>query len=227
MPKLNLDSLQPDLSSGRALAGEAIGTAALVLATAGAGAAFGAVGGLAGGPSLALAPGLTLLTLLLVFGPASRAHFNPAVSLGMALGGRLPLGRLLPYVAAQCAGAIGAGLLLRVLLRSAILGTTTSQMPGLAAVLVEALLTFWLVWVSLAVTEPEVPLLHQALALGATLAAAIFWAGHLTGASMNPARSLGPALAAWDFSDLWIYLTGPFAGAAGAAGAYRWYKALG
>lgn len=228
MALINFDELQPDFGHAQPLFAEALGTAVLVLASAGAGSAFGAVGGLAGGSaSLALAPGLSLLALVLLFGGVSQAHFNPAVSLGMALAGRLPKGRLVPYVAAQCAGALGAGLLLRVLLRSSVLGTTTSAMPGLAALMVEALLTFWLVWVYLSVTEKDVPLLNAALALSATLAGAIFWAGHLTGASMNPARSLGPALAAWDFSDLWIYLIGPCVGAAAAALGYRWFKKLG
>jgi aquaporin Z len=228
MALINFNDLQPDFGHAQPLFAEALGTAVLVLASAGAGSAFGAVGGLAGGSaSLALAPGLSLLALVLLFGGVSQAHFNPAVSLGMALSGRLPLGRLLPYVAAQCAGALAAGMILRVLLRSSVLGTTSSAMPGLAALMVEALLTFWLVWVYLSVTEKDVPLLNAALALGATLAGAIFWAGHLTGASMNPARSLGPALAAWDFSDLWIYLIGPCAGAVGAALGYRWFKKLG
>jgi MIP family channel proteins len=228
MALINFDELQPDFGHAQPLFAEALGTAVLVLASAGAGSAFGAVGGLAGGSaSLALAPGLSLLALVILFGGVSQAHFNPAVSLGLALAGRLPKGRLVPYMAAQCAGALGAGLVLRVLLRSSVLGTTTSAMPGLAAVMVEALLTFWLVWVYLSVTEKDVPLLHAALALSATLAGAIFWAGHLTGASMNPARSLGPALAAWDFSDLWIYLVGPCLGAAGAALGYRWFKKLG
>lgn len=226
MARLNMQDLRPDLGGLPALAAEALGTFMLVLATAGAGSAFGAIGGSASGAGVALAPGLTFFVLALLFLPLSGAHFNPAVSLGMALAGRLPKSRLLPYALAQVAGALAAGLVLRVLLRSTVLGISTTQMPGLAALLLEALLTFWLTWVYLALDEQKLGQAVTAAALGATLAGAIFWAGPLSGACMNPARSLGPALAALDFSDLWIYLSGPFLGAAAAATAYRAFRAL-
>jgi MIP family channel proteins len=225
--KADLLEWMPDAPPARALIAEALGTAVLVLAAAGAGSAFGAVGGVVGGSQAALAPGLSLAVLMLVFGPVSQGHFNPAVSLGMALAGRLPKPRLLPYVAAQCAGAVGAGLLLRILLRSSVLGLSTTQMNPFAALLLEAVLGFWLMWVYLSVSEKEVPLLNAALALGFTVAASIFWAGPLTSASMNPARSLGPALAAWDFEKLWVFLLGPPLGTALAAIAYGAYAALG
>jgi aquaporin NIP len=217
----------PEMGSLQALAAEALGTAILVLAASGAGSAYGAFGGTVGGPQAALAPGLTLVALMLLFGPVSQGHFNPAVSLGMALAGRLPKSQVLPYVAAQCAGALAAGLLLRVLLRSTVLGISSTQMFPLAALLLEAVLAFWLVWVYLAVTEKDVPLLHAALAIGATVAASVFWAGPLSSASMNPARSLGPALAAWEFGNLWIFLLGPLLGATASAFAYGVYRSLG
>lgn len=227
MQKEQLREWMPEHVLTRALAAEALGTAVLVLAAAGAGSAFGAFGGIVGGAQAALAPGLTLVVLMLVFGPVSQGHFNPALSLGTALAGRFPKRRVLPYIAAQMAGALVAGLILRVLLRSTILGVNSTQMNPFAALLLEALLTFWLQWVYLAVMEKDVPLLNAALALGFTLAAAIFWAGPLSSASLNPARSLGPALASWEFSSLWIFLLGPMLGAAGAAFAYRRYQSLG
>lgn len=217
----------PEMGSAQALVAEALGTAVLVLAATGAGSAYGAIGGVVGGPQAALAPGLTLVVLMLLFGPVSQGHFNPAVSLGMALAGRIPKRRVLPYAAAQVSGALAAGLLLRVILHSTLLGISSTQMPALSALLLEALLAFWLVWVYLAVTEKEVPLLHAALAVGFTVAASLFWAGPLSGASMNPARSLGPALAAWEFSNLWIYLLGPLLGSAAAAFAYGAYRSMG
>jgi glycerol uptake facilitator-like aquaporin len=224
MARFDFKQLEPELGSLKPLVAEALGTVVLVLSAAGAASGFGAVGGLGGASaSLALAPALSLLALTLIFGAGTT--FNPAVSLGLALSGRLPLSRLIPTLAAQFGGGILAGVILRVLLRSAILGTTTTQMPGLAALTLEALLTFWLTWTYLALSERDV--LVTALAVSATVAASIFWAGHLSGASMNPARSFGPALASWDFSDLWIFLIGPFVGAAGAGAAYRWYQSLG
>jgi MIP family channel proteins len=227
MQNEQLKAWLPERVLPQALAAEALGTCVLVLAAAGAGSAYGAFGGIVGGAQAALAPGLTLVALILVFGPVSQGHFNPAVSLGMALAGRLPKTRVLPYAAAQTAGALCAGLILRVLLRSTILGVSSTQMNPFAALLLEALLAFWLVWVYLAVTEREVPLLNAALALGFTVTAAVFWAGPLSSASMNPARSLGPALASWEFSDLWVFLIGPFVGAVAGAWAYQRYQALG
>jgi glycerol uptake facilitator-like aquaporin len=224
--KLDLGAYNPELGGRPALFAEGLGSFVLVLACAGAGSSFGAVGASLGGLQPVLAPGLALLTLVLLFGPASMAAFNPAVTLGLVLAGRLPKNRLLPYAAVQVAGGLAAGLVLRLLLRSTVLGISSTQMHGFAALLLEALLSAWLVWVYLAVTEKDVPLLQAALAIAATVAGAIAWAGPLSGASMNPARSLGPALAAFDFSDLWIYLIGPFLGALGAAKAYGWFRGL-
>ncbi len=227
MSNPKLKDYSPDLGATKALFAEAMGTCLLVLAAAGAGAATGAIGGLmGGGGNGAWGAGLTLVVLVLVFGPVSGAHFNPAVSLGLALNGRFAKSKVVPYVGAQVLGAFVAALFLRVVLSSTVIGQTTTAMPGLAALLLEAVLTFWLVWVILAVTERDVPLLQTALAIGLTIAAAGHWAGHLSGASLNPARSLGPALASFDFSQIWIYLIGPTAGGAGAGLAYNWYKGL-
>ena len=226
MARFDFKQLEPELGSLKPLVAEALGSAVLVMAAAGASAGFGAVGGLSGGSvAAALAPALSLLALTLCFGASTT--FNPAVSLGLALGGKLPWSRLVPTAAAQFIGGLAGALALRIVLRSALLGITTTQMPGLAALTLEALLTAGLAWVYLDVNERGLEPLPAALAVSATLAAAVFWAGHLSGASLNPARSFGPALAAWDFSDLWIYLIGPFVGAFGAAAAYRWYQGLG
>jgi glycerol uptake facilitator-like aquaporin len=143
-----------------------------------------------------------------------------------SLAGRLPKNRLLPYALAQVAGALAAGLILRVLLQSTVLGINSTQMPGLGAVLLEALCTAWLTWSILGLTEKDTPLLATALGIGATLTALGLWAGPLCGGSFNPARSLGPALAAFDFSDLWIYLLGPMLGGAAGAKGYAWFKKL-
>lgn len=222
-----LNAFSPDLGATKALFAEAMGTCLLTLAAAGAGAATGAIGGLMGGGGNGpWGAGLTLVVLVLVFGPVSGAHFNPAVSLGLAFNGRFAKSKVVPYVLAQVIGATVAALFLRVVLGSTVIGQTTTSMPGVSALILEAVLTFWLVWVILAVTEKDVPLLQTALAIGLTIAAAGHWAGHLSGASLNPARSLGPALASMDFSQLWIYLVGPTAGGVGAGLAYNWYKGL-
>jgi aquaporin NIP len=114
-----------------------------------------------------------------------------------------------------------------VLLQSTLLCVSGTHMQPFAALLLEALLTFWLQWVYLALGGQDTPVLNKALAVGFTVSAALFWAGPFSSASMNPARSLGPALATWEFSDLWIFLVGPPLGAAAAAFAYRAYLGLG
>jgi aquaporin Z len=227
MAKAKLSDYSPDAGGGKALFAEMLGTGLLVLAAAGAGSASGAIGGLmGGGGNGAWAAGLTLVVLVLLFGPVSGAHFNPAISIGMTLSGRLPKAKLVPYLVAQFIGALAAGLILRVTLQSSVLGLTTTQMPALAAVAVEILITFWLQWVILSMTEKDIPLLQTALGIGLALAAAGHWAGHLSGASMNPFRTLGPAIAAWDLSQVWIYIVGPVIGASAAALVYGWYREL-
>jgi glycerol uptake facilitator-like aquaporin len=226
LKKLKLDDYSPDLGGMKALAAEALGTFGLVLAAAGISSSFGAVAAVAGGVQGALAPGFALFTLVLLFGPVSGASFNPAVTLGLVLAGRLPKGRLVPYIVAECAGALAAGLVLRILLRSTVIGITTTQMPGLAAVLLEALATGWLTFAILVVTEKDLPLIAVAGGIGGTLTVLALWVGPLTGGSFNPARSLGPALASLDFSDLWIYLVGPFLGGAAGASVYKWFHGL-
>ena len=218
-----LQEYSPDLGAPKVLAAEFIGTLFLVLAAAGAGSVSGNIGGGSGG---AWAATLSLVVLVLIFGPVSGGHFNPAISVGMTLSGRLPKSRLLPYVAAQLAGALAAGLILRLVLQSSTLGLTTTFMHPLGAIAIEVLLTFWLQWVILAVTEKDVPLLQTALAIGFALGAAAHWGGNFSGGSLNPARTLGPALAAGDLTRVWIYLIGPVLGAVGAAFVYRWYKDL-
>ncbi len=221
------NAFSPDFGSPKVLFAECMGTALLTLAAAGAGAATGSIGGLmGGGGNGAWGAGLTLVVLVVVFGPVSGAHFNPAVSIGLALNGRFAKSKVVPYIAAQLLGATIAALFLRIVLGSTIIGQTTTSMPGVAALIVEAVLTFWLVWVILAVTEKDVPLLQTALAIGLTIAAAGHWAGHLSGASLNPARSFGPALASMDFSQIWIYLIGPTLGGAASGLAYNAYKGL-
>ena len=224
------NAFAPDLGGTKALFAEMMGTALLTLAAAGAATSSGPVGGLmGGGGDGAWAAGLTLVVLVLVFGPVSGAHFNPAVSVGLTLNGRLAKSKLLPYVVAQLIGAVIAAAILRAISGTTLIGQTTSAMPamfGLAPLVLEAVLTFWLVWVILAVTEKDVPLLATALAIGLTISAAGHWAGHLSGASLNPARSFGPALVSMDFSQLWIYLIGPTVGGAAAGLAYNGYKGL-
>lgn len=195
---------------------ELIGTAALVFVGAGAGAL--AVGGLIG---VALAHGLVLAGIAYAYGPISGAHVNPAVTLAVALRGKLKWSSAAIYWLAQLAGgALGAGALFFVLGGAGSgLGATlpAPQVSALQAVAVEGLLTFLLANAVLrtAATKSATP--FAGLAIGLTLAALILMGGPLTGASLNPARTFGPALFTGNLGTLWIYIVGPAAGASLAA----------
>ena len=195
---------------------ELIGTAALVFVGAGTGAL--AVGGLIG---VALAHGLILATIVYAYGPISGGHVNPAVTLAVALRGKLKWSAAAIYWAAKFPGAgLAAGVLFFVLGgASSGLGATlpAPQVSPLQAIVVEGLLTFLLAnsVLQTAVRKPGTP--FAGVAIGLTLAAAILMGGPLTGASLNPARTFGPALFTGNLGTFWIYLIGPFAGAGLAA----------
>jgi MIP family channel proteins len=201
---------------------ELIGTAALVFVGAGA-AAAGA--GLVG---VALAHGLVLAGLAYAYGSISGAHVNPAVTFAAALRGRIKWQDAVIYWVAQFAGAVlGAGALF-VAFGSASSGLgATLPAAGVTpqqAVVVEALLTFLLANAVLHTAERKSGTPFAGLAIGLTLAASILMGGSLTGASLNPARTFGPALFTGHLDVLWIYLVGPAAGAGLAALAYRALK---
>lgn len=181
----------------------------------------------AGGFAVALAFGFVIAALIYALGHVCGAHFNPAITVGFAATGHFPWRRVPGYVAAQLLGAVAASFLLRALLGN-VLAVTTQVRPGLgipAAVVVETLASFLLGFVILAVaTDKRVAQAAGGLAIGLTVAVNAFWAGPLTGSSTNPARSLGPALAAGAFTDLALYLVVPFLGACAGMAAYEFLR---
>ena len=165
----------------------------------------------------ALAHGLALVFIIASYGHVSGAHVNPAVTLGLLVGRKIEVMKAVVYWVAQFAGAILAAVLLRVLLKEGNLGETTGTLtessPWLAAVF-EGVLTFFLVsTVYQAAVYGKAGNL-AAVAIGLTLAASIFAGGTYTGASLNPARTLGPALVAGSFGYLLPYFVGTLAGGA-------------
>jgi len=172
--------------------------------------------------------GLIVAAMIYATGHISGAHLNPAVTLGFTLARHFPLRRLPGYLAAQVAGATGAALALRLLLGDvAHLGATLPGGAGGAgqSFWLEALLTFFLMFVIMAVaTDTRAVGQAAALAIGATVALEALFAGPISGASMNPARSLGPALVSGTWTALWVYLLAPPLGAACAALLYRWLR---
>jgi aquaporin Z len=204
------------------LAAEAVGTFALVLVGTGAIAGAEELGwfDLAG---ISLAFGAVVALVILAFGKVSGAHINPAVTIGFASAGRFERRRVLPYVAAQLAGALAASALVaRVFPTSERLGSTFPVAGWWPSFLIEVALTFVLMLVILrASSRPGARLVGVALAVGGTVMAGAWLAGPHTGASMNPARSLGPALVSGGLAPLPLYLVAPLVGALLAVPACR------
>ncbi len=209
----------PSVIDRRAVFVEFLGTFLLVLAGCGA-VMIHALHGAPDQAGIALAFGLTVAAVVYVLGPLSGAHINPAVTIAFATRGMFPW-RLVPaYVGAQVLGAVGAASVLRAVLGpAASLGATLPAVGRSEALLLEMALTAVLMGVILAVVgRPGLSRRWVAMAIGGTVGLEALWAGPLTGASMNPARSLAPALVSGRLSDLWIYLAGPVLGAALVAG---------
>ena len=167
---------------------------------------------------VAIAWGLVVMVMIYAVGGISGAHMNPAVTIGFTTLGRLPVKDALGYVPAQCLGALAGALAIRAVLGvdQSMLGSTNVQLDlGLTAgLIIEFGLTFILMFVVIGVsTGAKEETITAALAVGSTIALAAMVAGPLTKASMNPARSLGPAVIAGDVSELWLYCVGPIAGA--------------
>ena len=206
----------------RALA-EGLGTFFLVLAGCGAIVADERFGGL-GTVGIALVFGLVVAAMVSATGHLSGAHLNPAVTVAFALTRHFPARSTGAYVLAQVLGAAAAALVLLAAWPEAPadLGATRPSVGSGAAVVYEVVLTALLMFVIVAVaTDVRAVGSAAALAVGSAVGLDALFGGPVTGASMNPARSLGPALVAAEWRDLWIYIVGPLAGAALGALAYQ------
>jgi aquaporin Z len=199
----------------RRLAAEAFGTFALVFVAVGGDAMAVVSAGEVSVAARAVAPALMVAALIWAIGDASGAHFNPVVSLAFSLKRLFPARWLVPYWAAQVGGALGAALVVRWLFGDAVrAGVSTPHIASGTAVALEAVLTWLLVTVILGTADrSRIVGPDAALAVGATIALCGLIALPVEGASMNPARSLGPAVIAGELGDVWIYILGPAIGA--------------
>jgi aquaporin Z len=197
------------------LLAESIGTFALVFAGTGAIVINDVTNGGIGHAGIALTFGLVVLAMIYAVGDISGAHLNPAVTSAFWFSGRFSGRLVLPYILAQCCGAFAASGILRLLFPAhPTLGTTSPAGSEMQSFILELILTFLLMFVILNVsTGAKEKGITAGIAVGAVIAFEAMFAGKISGASMNPARSLAPAVVSGHFEHLWIYLTAPVFGA--------------
>jgi len=201
---------------------EFVGTFVVVLASCGSVIVDSQTGAL-GHIGVALAPGLAVMVMIAAVGHISGAHFNPAVTLAFAITRHFSWRELPGYWLAQLAGAISAAACLWLLFgRVANLGANQPDGTALQAVGLEVLVTATLMFVITAVaTDTRAVGQMAAVAIGGTVALNLIWDGPISGASMNPARSFGPALLAGAWDAQWVYWLGPLLGAVIGAALYQ------
>jgi aquaporin Z/aquaporin NIP len=175
---------------------------------------------------VAMVWGLVVMVMIYAVGRISGAHMNPAVTIAFAAQRRLPVGDMVWYSAAQCSGAVAGAISIRAVLGldDSMLGATAVQLElgAIAGFAIEFVLTAVLMFVVMGVsTGAKEESLTAGIAVGATIAMAAFVGGPLTKASLNPARSIGPAIVAGDLSELWLYVAAPIAGSLAGAALFR------
>ncbi len=173
---------------------------------------------------IAITFGLVVMSIIYALGGISGAHINPAVTIAFTLAGRFPLRRLPPYVASQLIGGLAASLVLKILFpRSETLGATIPSGPEGQSFVLEFILTFFLmlVIVSVAAGSKEQGM-FAGIAIGSVVGLEAMFAGPICGASMNPARSIAPAVVSGHFEHLWIYPTATVLGAAFAIPVWKY-----
>jgi aquaporin Z len=201
----------------RRLFAEAWGTFLLVLVAAGGGIVAARSGGAVSLGMSVVAPGLMVMVIIYFMGTVSGAHLNPAVTLAFATRGNFPWGRVPGYILVQIIGAVAAALLLRAMLGT--VGALGATVPGhgvscAVAFAMEVVLTAGLVNTILGTASGARNIgANGAIAVGGYIALSGLWAAPISGASMNPARSLAPDLLRGDLSTAWIYVAGPLLGA--------------
>lgn len=202
--------------TARRLLAECFGTYALVFAGTGAIIINDVSGGSISHVGVALTFGLIVMAMIYSLGHVSGCHINPAVTVGLFLGGKFSGAMVLPYIVSQVIGALLASFGLRLLFPDHVtLGATIPSGSYLQSWVLEFQLTLILMFVIFHVTNaPRDSGLFAGVAIAAVVALEAMFAGPICGASMNPARSIGPAIVSMNVASLWIYITAPIAGAA-------------
>jgi MIP family channel proteins len=203
---------------------EGIGTFALVVAGCGAVIANTTRQDALGTVGVSLVFGLIIMVMIYAGGHLSGAHYNPAVTVAFTVARHFPVREAVAYIVAQLAGATAGALVLLAAWtdKPAHLGTTVPSVASGTALLYEIVLTALLMFVITAVaTDTRAVGAAAAIAIGGTVGLDALFGGPITGASMNPARSFGPALASGTWTDFWVYVVGPVVGAAAGVFAYQ------
>jgi aquaporin NIP len=205
------------------LTAEFLGTFAMVFAGTGAMIVNDVHAGVITHVGISIVWGLVVMAMIYAMGEVSGAHFNPAVTIAFALSGSFPARRIVPYVASQVAGAIAASLVLRQMFGLAgNLGITQPHGPVSQTFWMELILTFFLMLVILSVARGSKEQgLMAGIAIGATVGLMAMFAGPVCNASMNPARSIGPAIVSGHLIHLWLFIAAPLIGASLAVPAWR------
>lgn len=216
----------------KALGAEFIGTFMLTASVLGAAFySFGAPSGAAGIIGVALSIGITVMALARSIGHISGGHYNPAVTIGLVAGGRFPAGDAVPYIVAQCVGAIAATGVFSLIGNAPATfaangyGTLSMLNASLTSVfIIEALLTAFFLIVIMGATRPNATAGFAPLAIGFTLTAIHLMSIPVSNTSVNPARSLGPALFAGGeaLTQVWVFFAAPILGAIVGALIYKW-----
>jgi aquaporin NIP len=211
---VNPDAVQINIMFKR-LTGEFLGTFGLVFCGTGAIVINQETGGVITHLGIAMTFGLIVMAMILSFGHISGAHINPAVTIALSVSNRFQWKHVVPYIIAQAGGALAASLILRGLFPgNELLGATIPRGAASQSFILEFILTFLLMLVILTSTQKkDHSLLGPAVAIGGTVGLEALFAGPICGASMNPARSLSPAVVGSHYHSLWIYITGPILGA--------------
>ncbi len=212
----------------KALVAEFVGTFTLIFIGVGAIAADYITGGKLGLTGIALAHGLAIAVMVSATAAVSGGHLNPAVTIGLWSAGKINQANAIGYVFAQCLGAIAAALLIKNCIPSEILSSINMGTPGLGSgitlqmgLISEAVLTFFLVFVVYGTGVDHRAPKVGGLFIGLTVALDILMGGPISGAAMNPARHLGPALCGGGLQNIWIYWVGPIVGGILAAQIYK------
>lgn len=215
-----------DQMAGNKYMAEGFGTFALVFAGCGAIIVNDLYGGVLGHVGICMVFGLIVMAMIYSVGNISGAHINPAVTIGFMLAGRFPKKAVLPYISCQLLGAIVAAFILRLLYPAhEMLGTTIPSGAITQSFIIEVVLSFLLMFIILNVSTGHMEKgIMAGVAIGGAVALLAMIGGPVSGASMNPARSLGPALVSGHFELLWIYLTAPVLGMFLAYPTCRWVQ---